>query len=138
MPTIPPNKIPLVTPGQLFSQLTSNTALAIRWLTADDPVYFEATNRPIADAVVQHLIIARSLDQVALRISHQNLFPFLVQPQVENGSLLTNLPIAWIWDMHVSLPSKWENVRLAKIKRVSGSNTAGSSGDEYTGKLRLV
>lgn len=138
MPTIPANKIPLITPGQLFSQLTTNTALSIRWLTADDPVYFEASNRPIADSVVQHLIIARSLDQVALRISHQNLFPFLVQAQVENGSITTNLPLAWIWDMHVSLPAKWENVRLAKIKRVSGSNTAGSGGDEYTGKLRLV
>ena len=133
MPTIPANKIPLVTPGQLFSQLTTNDAFAIRWITADDPVYFEAANRPIADAIVQGWVLARSLDQVALRISHQNLFPFLVQAQVENGLITTNLPISWIWDMHVSMPAKWENVRLAKIKRVSGANAT-----DYTGKLRLV
>lgn len=137
MPTIPSNKIPLIQPGQLFSSLVSDT-YQIRWLTMDDPVYYEALNRPHADITVRQLILARTLDQISLRISHQSLFPFLVQPQVVNGTTYTNLPLAWIWDMHVSMPSKWQNVRLARIKRVAGSNAAGSAGDEYTGTLRLV
>lgn len=137
MPTIPSNKIPLIQPGQLFSSLTSDT-YQVRWLTMDDPVYYEALNRPHADITVRQLILARSLDQISLRLSHQSLFPFLVQPQVVNGTTYANLPLSWIWDHHVSMPSKWENVRLGRIKRVSGSNTAGSAGDEYTGTLRLV
>lgn len=132
MPTIPNNRIPIIQPGQLFSSLTSDT-YQIRWLTIDDPVYYEALNRPHADIVVRQLILARTLDQISLRISHQSLFPFLVQAQVVNGSTYVNLPIAWIWDMHVSMPSKWENVRLAKIKRVAGANSTA-----YTGTLRLV
>ena len=132
MPTISPNLIPIIQPGQLFSSLISDT-YQVRWLTIDDPVYYEALNRPHADIVVRQLILARTLDQISLRISHQSLFPFLVQAQVVNGSTYVNLPIAWIWDMHVSLPSKWENVRLAKIKRVSGANDT-----TYTGVLRLV
>ena len=47
--------------------------------------------------------------------------------------------------MGASLPSKWEWLRLAKIKRISGENPGGTGGtgtgtdpDVYTGKLRLV
>jgi hypothetical protein len=41
--------------------------------------------------------------------------------------------------MQVSLPQKWERVRLAKIKRISGTNGASSdSSFEFTGELRLV
>jgi hypothetical protein len=137
MPTIPANKIPLIAPGNLFNALTTDT-YNVRWLVPEDPVHAEALNRPSGDIVVRQLMLARSLDQVQLRLSHQNLFPFLIQPQVVNGTTITNLPLSWIWDMHVSLPAKWEDVRLARVKRISGSNTAGTGGDEYTGVLRLV
>jgi hypothetical protein len=136
MPTIDPTKVPTVNPGSLFSQLTSNTSLAVRWLTSADPAYFEAVNRPIADLALRQLIIAKTLDNINLQLGHQSLFPFLVQARVVGGSSESDLPASWIYDLHVSLPSKWENVRLARIKRISGTN--GSSEGDFTGKLRLV
>ena len=86
MPTIPSNKIPLIQPGQLFSSLTSDT-YQVRWLTMDDPVYYEALNRPHADITVRQLILARTLDQISLRISHQSLFPFLVMRSMSCGHI---------------------------------------------------
>jgi len=79
------------------------------------------------------LILAKTIDNIGLRLSGQSLFPFLIQAVVVDGGSVTNLPDAWIWDMNVSAPAKWEYIRLAKIKRISGANDT-----EYTGKLRLV
>jgi len=136
MPTVSPSLIPCISPGSLFERLTTDDTLNIRWLVADDPVFYETLNRPSVDLAVRQLIIAKTLDAVNLRLGHQALFPFLIPALVASGTSLFNLPSSWIWDMHVSLPKKWENVRLAKIKRVSGDN--GSTGPDYTGTLRLV
>jgi hypothetical protein len=134
MPTIDPALIPSITPGNLFTRFTEDTTLNIRWLTATDPVLFEALNRPMADITVRQLILAKALDALNLRISHQALFPFLITPKVAIGSTSQlELPVSWIWDMHVSVPAKWELLRLAKIKRISGVN-----GTTITGSLRLI
>lgn len=140
MPTINPSLVPTIAPGNLFTQLTENTNINIRWFVAQDPVYFETLNRPIADVALRQLIIAKTLDQLNLRLGHQALFPYIVQPKVVAGTTLTDVPLAMIWDMHVSLPAKWEKVRLARIKRISGNDSgAGTAADpEHTGKLRLV
>lgn len=137
MPAINPSLIPSITPGQIFKRLTEDTTLNIRWITATDPVLFEAVNRPMADITIRQLIIAKALDQLNLRLSHQAMFPFLINARVTVGSSELDLPISWIWDSHVSVPAKWEHLRLAKIKRMSGTNT-GPTGSEYTGVLRLI
>lgn len=134
MAVIDPDLVPSIAPGTLFSRLTTDTTLAIRWLTALDPAYFDVFNRPTGDIALRQLILAKTLDTINLRLGHQALFPFVIQPQVTSGTTIIDVPLGWIWDMHPSMPKKWENVRLAKIKRVSGEND--SSG--YTGKLRLV
>jgi len=138
MPTVNASLIPTITPGNLFDRFTTDASLNIRWLTALDPVFFEVLNRPDVDIVVRQLILAKAVDQIELRLSHQSLFPFLVTPKVKTGTEETVLPLSWIWDMHVSLPAKWELLRLMKIKRISGTNIGGSAGDAITGKLRLV
>jgi hypothetical protein len=140
MPNISPSLIPFIPAGQLFDRLTTDTTLNIRWITAKDPVFYEVENRPIADVTVRQLIIAKAIDNIALRMGHMYLFPFLIVPKLDAGSLgHIELPAAWIWDLHVSLPQKWEYVRLAKIIRLNGSNggSGGSSGS-YTGNLRLI
>jgi len=139
MSTIPPSVIPLIPPGELFSRLTTDTSISIRFLVAADPVFFEALNRPTTDVAVRQLILAKSLDQIAIRLGHQALFPFVVQPKlVTESSTLIDVPFPWIWDLHVSLPQKWESLRLAVIRRLSGSNAGSGSDGAYTGKLRLV
>lgn len=142
MPEITPALVPTIAPGQLFSRLTTDDTLAIRFLTALDPAYFEALNRPHADIALRQLIIAKTLDQLNVRLGHQALFPFIDQPLVHGaGSSPVDVPLALFWDMHVSLPQKWERLRLAKIKRLSGSDDAdsgGTGGKEFTGKLRLI
>jgi len=138
MPTINPSVVPTITPGNIFERLTEDNTLNVQWLTALDPCYYEALNRPMADITLRQLIIAKALDDINLRISHQALFPFLITAKIATGSGDLELPTSWIWDMHVSLPKKWEYIRLAKIKRISGSNTAGSSSDELTGILRFI
>jgi hypothetical protein len=45
------------------------------------------------------------------------------------------VPLRWIWDIHASLPKKWENLRLAKIKRIAGEN---STTNGFDGWLRLI
>jgi len=82
MPTISPALVPTVTPGNLFDRLTQDTTLNIRWLTATDPVLFEALNRPMADIALRQLIIAKAVDALQLRLSFQNLFPFLITTKV--------------------------------------------------------
>jgi len=142
MPTIDPSLVPTVTPGSLFSKFTEQDLLNIRWLVAGDAGYFEALNRPIADLAVRQLIIAKAVDALQIRLGHQNMFPFIVQPQLDlGGTMRFDVPLSLIWDSHVSLPKKWKNIRLAKIKRISGHNATGSTGSgnsDYTGKLRLI
>jgi len=136
MPTIDPTLIPCIDPGSLFSRLTADPTLNVRWFVAVDPVTHSVLNRPIADIAVRQLILAKTLDAVSLRLGHQSMFPFLVTAQVSNGTQNVDIPPSWIWDMQVSLPQKWEKVRLARVKRLSGMN--GASGGEYTGLIRLV
>jgi hypothetical protein len=73
------------------------------------------------------------MDAINLRLSHQSNFPFLIVAKVDVGTTEISLPPSWIWDLHASAPKKWEKFRLAKIKRISGSNDT-----EITGKLRLI
>lgn len=135
MPTIQPGLVKSIAPGSIFEAFTTDTTLNIRWLIATDPAYYEAINRPIADLAVQTLVLAKAVDSVQLSLGRQNLFPFVVQPQVVRGASVANVPADWIWDISLSLPVKWEQVRLAKIKRIAGFNeTTGS----YTGILRLI
>ncbi len=147
MPTINPNLIPTVNPGSLFHLMTTNESIAIRWLTANDPHYFDVYNRPLADLTVRQLIIAKTLDQVGLRLSHQGLFPFLINPTVNVGTSKISLPISWLWDCHVSLKSSYRSLRLARIIRLDGDSgtggtgsggTGGTGGGTPTGTFRLV
>ena len=141
MPTIDPALIPTVQPGNLFNTFTTDTTFNIRWIGSLEPVYFEIQNRPIADVVVRQLVIAKAIDAMQLRLSHQALFPFLIVCKITVGSSSIETPPSWIWDMHVSMPSKWEYIRLAKVKRISGTNdtgSSGSSGSAPTGKFRLI
>lgn len=110
-------------------------SLNIRWLTAADPAFFEALNRPLADIAVRQLVIAKAVDRLQLSLGKENLFPFLVDPIVVSGTQEDNLPVKWIWDFHASLPRKWENLRLTKIKRLSGANSTTSG---FVGVLRLI
>lgn len=136
IPTITPSKVPSKAPGTLFSSLTGgDTTLNIRWLTALDPAFYEVLNRPLADLTVRQLVLARAVDDLQLAIGKENLYPFLIQPVIATGTVQENIPAKWIWDMSASLPKKWENLRLAKVKRVSGDNSTTSG---YTGNLRLI
>jgi hypothetical protein len=104
-------------------------------LTALDPAFYEVLNRPLADLTVRQLVLARAVDDLQLAIGKENLYPFLIQPVIATGTVQENIPAKWIWDMSASLPKKWENLRLAKVKRVSGDNSTTSG---YTGNLRLI
>ena len=135
MPTITPSMVPTKAPGTLFSSLTGgDNTLNIRWLTAVDPAFYETLNRPLADLTLRQLVIAKAVDTLQLAIGKENLFPFLVQPVVGSGTTIEGIPPKWIWDMHASMPKKWENFRLAKIKRISGDNSTSG----YSGSLRLI
>lgn len=137
MPTISPTLIPSKAPGTLFSALVGgDPSLNIRWLAATDPVFYEVLNRPIADVTVRQLVIAKSIDALNVRLGHQATFPFLTIAKVTNGTVELEVPKNWIWDMQASVPRKWENMRLAKIIRISGTNTI--TGGVFTGRLRLV
>lgn len=136
MPTITPSKVPTKSPGTLFSNLTGgDNTLNIRWLTAADPAFYEALNRPIVDVALRQLVLAKAVDALQLAIGKENLFPFLTQPQIASGMAVEEIPTKWIWDFHASMPKKWENLRLAKIKRVAGTNNATGG---YDGSLRLI
>ncbi len=134
MPTVNPALVPTVAPGNLFTVLTSDTSLNIRWLLPTDPVYFEVFNRPHADIVLRQLILAKTVDALSLQIGNRALFPFLVQAKLVQGTNEVDIPAGWIWDLNISAPAKWENFRLAKIKRMSGQNLT----DTYSGTLRLI
>lgn len=142
MPTINPLLVPAIAPGSLFSVLTTNSSVNVRYFVASDPVFYEVLNRPIADLALRQLMVAKTLDQLNLRIGHQSLYPYLNQPKIETGSTAVDVPMSMIWDMNVSLNQRYTAVRLAKIKRISGVNGAATSGSgpnfEFTGALRLV
>lgn len=126
--------IPNKTAGTLFDALSGgDESLDIRWLTIADPVFSEVTNRPLADLAVRQLIIAKSVDNIAIRLSSQTLYPYLIQPLVASGTSQVQVPPGLIWDIHASLPKKWQKLRLAKIQRISGDN-----GTSYTGTLRFI
>lgn len=137
MTDINPALIPTIPPGTIFDRFTTDETLNVRWLSPTEPVFFEVFNRPLADITVRQLIIAKALDAIELNLGHITLFPFLVPPKLKVGSGEIDLPRSWIWDMHTSIPTKWEYLRLAKIKRISGTNHGGT-GSEITGKLRLI
>lgn len=128
--------VPTKAPGTLFDALTGgDTTLNIRWLKPLDPVFFEVLNRPLADLTVRQLVIAKAVDTLQVRLGSQALFPFITQPRVASGTDQVDVPLGLIWDFHASLPKKWERLRLAKIKRISGTN---GETDGYTGYLRLI
>lgn len=136
MPTINPSLVPTIAPGNLFQALTTDSTLNVRWITPTDPVYYEAMNRPMADITLRQLILAKTLDMLSISIGHEAIFPFLIQAKVVGPTVNVQLPNGWIWDLHMSTPSKWQDFRLAKIKRESGTNP--SSTGTYTGTLRLI
>src|SRR5579864_9571416 len=137
MPTINPALVPLVSPGSLFYTLTNNNTLAIRFMTMGDPHYFDAYNRPLADIALRQLIIAKTIDQINLRLSHQSLFPFLIPTTVDVASSTVTLPPSWLWDCHVSLGSEYTSLRLAQIERISGTNNEPTVGI-FSGQYRLI
>lgn len=128
--------VPTKAPGTIFSSLMGDdSTLNIRWLKPTDPAFYEVLNRPLSDLTVRQLVIAKALDALQIRLGHQNLFPFLVQPKVSSGTSEAEIPAGLIWDLHASLPQKWEKLRLAKVKRLSGTNGETSG---YTGWLRFI
>lgn len=138
MTAINPALVPTIAPGSIFSNFSTATSLNIRWYTATDPVYYEVLNRPLADITLRQLILAKAVDNLNLQLGHQTLYPFVVQPQITiGGTSFADVPLAWIWDINTSLPTKWSNLRLAKIIRLSGSNGIETSGT-YTGIIRLL
>lgn len=136
IPTINPIVVPTKAPGTLFTALTGgDLTLNIRWLTATDPAFYEVLNRPLADITVRQLVIAKAVDNLQYRLGSQTLFPFVIQPRVASGTLQTDVPIGWIWDITLSMPSKWENVRLARLIRIGGTNSSTSG---YTGTIKVL
>lgn len=133
-----PSHIPTITAGNLFARLTQDETLNVRWVTPADPVLYSVYNRVYADIVVRQLAIAKAVDSVGVSLSHLTTFPFVIPALVGDGTSIVNVPQAWIWDMQASVPATWENLRLAKIVRVSGENTETTDSISYTGKLRLI
>lgn len=128
--------VPTKAPGTLFAALTSDdTTLNIRWLKPTDPAFYEVLNRPLSDITVRQLVIAKAVDSLQIRLGHQAVFPYIIQPRVSAGTDEVDVPLGLIWDFHASLPKKWEKLRLAKIKRLSGTN---GETDGYTGWLRFI
>ena len=136
IPTINPIVVPTKAPGTLFTALTGgDQTLNIRWLTATDPAFYEVLNRPLADITVRQLVIAKAVDNLQYRLGSQTLFPFIIQPKVSSGTLQTDVPIGWVWDLTISMPSKWENVRLARLFREGGSNNPTEG---YSGTIKAI
>lgn len=137
---IDPALVPTISAGNIFDRFTEDSTLNVRWITVLDPVLFEVQNRPMVDITIRQLIMAKAIDALQLRLSHQSLFPFLVPCKVDAGTTEIETPASWIWDMHVSLPAKWEYLRLAQIQRLDGSNgsTGGTGTGTVSGTLRLI
>lgn len=136
IPTINPIVVPTKSPGTLFTALAGgDQTLNVRWLTATDPAFYEVLNRPLADIVVRQLVVAKAVDNLQYRLGSQTLFPFIIQPKVGSGEIQADVPIGWLWDITISLPSKWENVRLARLIREGGQN---STTEGYTGIIKAI
>jgi len=133
MPNFNSGLVPTITPGTIFDRFLSDETINIRWLTALDPAYFEAINRPMADITLRQLIIAKALDTQNAKLGAASIFPFLITPQVTNGSSSVELPVRLFWDMHVSIPGRWRNLRLARVDRISGANNP-----DITGTARFI
>jgi hypothetical protein len=138
MPEINPNLVPTITPGNLFDRFTEDTTLNVRWLTAGDPVFFEATNRPMADITLRQLILAKAIDDLNTSLGAAAIFPFIIQPQVTDGSNVANVPIRIFWDMHASASTRWANIRLARIDRLDGINPTSGGSEAASGTIRFV
>lgn len=137
MPTISPSLVPSIAPGNIFDRFTEDTTLNVRFLTAQDPVFFEATNRPMADITLRQLIIAKALDDLNTALGANAIFPFLIPPRVTDGSSQVDVPVRLFWDMHSSVSNRWANIRLARVDRLDGENpTSGTDG--ATGTLRMI
>lgn len=138
MPSINAALVPFIPPGSLFSRFVEDGKLNIRWLTPTDPAQYQILNRPIADMVLRQLILAKTIDSINDSMGFLSTFPFVNQPLVENGSISAQIPIRIFWDMHVSIPSKWGSIRLARIDRLDGANSSSGTGPLYTGILRFI
>lgn len=132
---INPNLVPSKVPGTLFTSFTGgDQTLLVRYHQALEPVYYEILNRPLKDLEVRQLIIAKAIDTLQVAYGSQFYYPFLIQPRIVSGTTEFDVPVEWIWDMHISIPENWDSVRLARVKRVQGNN--GTSG--YTGVIRFI
>ena len=138
MPTINASLVPTIPPGRLFDRFITDNSINVRWITPQDPVFYEVINRPMADIVLRQLILAKTLDQIDENMGYLAIFPFVTQPQVESASTNYNIPIRIFWDFHVSLPDKWSNLRLARVDRIDGDQGGSSTGDNYTGTIRFI
>ena len=98
MATINPDLVPTINPGDLFDRFTEDSTLNVRWLTATDPAYFEVLNRPTADITVRQLILAKAIDDLNTSLGYQAIFPFIVPPQVSDGTAVVDIPIRIFWD----------------------------------------
>lgn len=134
-PTINPSLVPTIAPGSVFSRFTTDTDLNVRWVTAQDPVYADVVNRPIADVALRQLILAKAVDALEINLGRQARFPFLTAARVGSGTSEVEVPTGWIWDVSMSLPKKWQRARLAKLYRMSGTNGETSG---YSGTIRAV
>ena len=137
MPTISPSLVPSIAPGNIFDRFTEDTTLNVRFLTAQDPVFFEATNRPMADITLRQLIIAKAIDDLNTALGAAAIFPFLIPPRVTDGSSETDVPVRLFWDMHSSVSNRWANLRLARVDRLDGENPTGGT-EGATGTLRMI
>jgi hypothetical protein len=133
MPIISPTLVPLASPGNLFELLNDPDLYPVRWIQPIEPVFYTVQNRPSSDITFRQLVIAKSIDNISLRLSHQANFPFIISPIIIRNLIESGLPLSWIWDIHVSLPKRWRKLRLAKIKRLND----GDNGTTFTGTLRL-
>lgn len=84
---------------------------------------------------MRQLVLAKAVDSLELSLGNQGNFPFIIQPLVASGTSSVDVPLQWLWDFHASLPQKWQNLRLAKIKRIAGENSVTTG---YDGWLRLI
>jgi len=135
MPAINPKLVPTINPGDLFERFTTDDTLNIRWLSPTEPVYWGVFNRPLADLALRQLIISKAVDDLDITLGYQAIFPFIIPPTITDGTSSIDLPIRIFWDMHVSVPVRWINVRLARIDRLDGDNNGT---DGYTGTLRFI
>ena len=124
MPIIDPSLVPDIPTSDLFSRLLDED-LSIRWLTINDPNFYQALNRPISDVELRQLIIAKALGQALSDTAARQQYPFLIQPEVDGNTEQVNVPPQIITDLLVSIPSDHRDFRLVRIDRISGDGTDG-------------